>query len=180
MSVHFRCLSPALTGRVIGLARPSHGHLTSSRQANPGFPGHQKFQAWHLISSFSTSPINSSHPSPPPVRIGCASGFWGDTMVSTPQLLHKGKLDYLVLDYLSEITMSLLAAAKQKAPDKGGYCPDFVQAVMKPNLKIIQKKGVKVSGDRQLRWCESSCLCPRLGHCGRSCRSSTQDRSSGW
>jgi len=78
------------------------------------------------------------------VRIGCASGFWGDTAFAAPQLLHKGKIDYLVLDYLSEITMSLLAAVKQKAPEKGGYCPDFVLAVMKPNLKAIHEKGVKV------------------------------------
>ncbi|KAH3854592.1 hypothetical protein DPMN_097137 [Dreissena polymorpha] len=77
------------------------------------------------------------------VRIGCASGFWGDTMTSTPQLLHKGKIDYLVLDYLSEITMSLLAAMKRK-DNAAGYTPDFVQTVISPHIKIIQKKGVKV------------------------------------
>jgi len=79
------------------------------------------------------------------VRIGCASGFWGDTAFAAPQLLHQGKIDYLVLDYLSEITMSLLAAVKQKAPEKGGFAPDFVLAVMKPNLKVIHQKGVKVN-----------------------------------
>ncbi|GIY05951.1 uncharacterized protein CEXT_317511 [Caerostris extrusa] len=47
------------------------------------------------------------------IRIGCASGFWGDTAMSVPALVHGGQLDFLVFDYLSEITMSLLAKAKQ-------------------------------------------------------------------
>nr|XP_039252105.1 uncharacterized protein LOC120329525 [Styela clava] len=77
------------------------------------------------------------------VRIGCASGFWGDSAVASRQLVQKGKIDYLVFDYLSEITMSLLTAAKRKNPDFG-YAPDFVAAAMKPNLKSISKNGIKV------------------------------------
>ncbi|XP_036280004.1 uncharacterized protein LOC118711147 isoform X2 [Pipistrellus kuhlii] len=77
------------------------------------------------------------------VRLGCASAFWGDTAAAVPQLLYEEKLDYLVFDYLSEITMCLLTAAKIKSPDLG-YVPDFVQMAMAPYIKDIHKKGVRV------------------------------------
>ncbi|XP_064200535.1 uncharacterized protein LOC135259755 [Anguilla rostrata] len=77
------------------------------------------------------------------VRIGCASGFWGDTATSVPQLIYGGKLDFLVFDYLSEITMSLLTAVKAKVPTMG-YAPDFVQAAMAPYIKDIYSKGIRV------------------------------------
>uniref|UniRef100_A0A8C4QVM9 Si:ch73-132f6.5 n=1 Tax=Eptatretus burgeri TaxID=7764 RepID=A0A8C4QVM9_EPTBU len=60
-----------------------------------------------------------------------------------PQLVHSGKLDFLVFDYLSEITMSLLTSAKTKKPDLG-YAPDFVQMAMAPFIKDIAQKGVRV------------------------------------
>ncbi|MCJ8747672.1 hypothetical protein PDJAM_G00155970 [Pangasius djambal] len=78
-----------------------------------------------------------------PVRVGCASGFWGDTAASVPQLIHGGKLDFLVFDYLSEITMSLLTAAKAKTPNMG-YAPDFVLAAISPFIKEISRKGIRV------------------------------------
>ncbi|KAL9973024.1 hypothetical protein ACROYT_G019429 [Oculina patagonica] len=77
------------------------------------------------------------------VRIGCASGFWGDSVLAAPQLVRDGDINYLVSDYLSEITMSLLTAAKRKSPTLG-YAPDFIQAVMKPLIKPIKQKGIRV------------------------------------
>jgi hypothetical protein len=77
------------------------------------------------------------------IKIGGASGYWGESTMSTPQFLAAGGLDYLVYDYLAEITMSILARAKAKDPNKG-YATDFVDGVMRPYLKTIADSGVKV------------------------------------
>ena len=77
------------------------------------------------------------------VRIGGACGFWGDSAMATPQLLQVPGLQYLVYDYLAETTMAILAKARAKDPALG-YATDFVQAVMKPHLKAIHQRGIKV------------------------------------
>lgn len=77
------------------------------------------------------------------IRIGCASGFWGDTAMSVPALVHGGNLDFLVFDYLSEITMSILASAKQKSPDMG-YTADFVHSALVPHLREIKKRNIRI------------------------------------
>ena len=77
------------------------------------------------------------------IKIGGASGYWGESAMATPQLLKAGDLDYLVYDYLAEITMSIMARMKMKNPE-AGFATDFVDLVMKPFLPQIAKSGVKI------------------------------------
>ena len=76
------------------------------------------------------------------IRIGCASGFWGDTDIAAPQIIEKGNVDYLVCDYLSEVTMSILSRAKLKSSEHG-YAKDFINHVG-PLLKTIKQNKIKV------------------------------------
>lgn len=77
------------------------------------------------------------------VRIGCFAAFWGDTRSAVRGLLDDpGGLDYLVADYLSEITMALLARVRARDPE-GGFIADFVTTVA-PVLPEIAERGIKV------------------------------------
>jgi hypothetical protein len=77
------------------------------------------------------------------IRIGGASGFWGDSSVGAPQLVERGNVDYLVFDYLAELTMSILAAQRAKDPQLG-YATDFVSVTMKSILKDVVERGIRV------------------------------------
>ena len=77
------------------------------------------------------------------IRIGGASGFWGDSQDAPRQLVMGGDIDYLVFDYLAEVTMSILVRAKEKNSE-AGYARDFVDLVMKPLLREIKSRGIKV------------------------------------
>lgn len=77
------------------------------------------------------------------VRIGCGAGFWGDTETAAPQLLARGSLDYLVFDYLAEITMSIMAGARLRS-EKAGYATDFVTRVMKQCMGDALARKVRV------------------------------------
>src|SRR5471032_34276 len=80
------------------------------------------------------------------VRIGGASGAWGDSPRAIPQLL-RSKVDYLMMDYLAEVTMSLLARARMKDPAAGfpvdfvDYLRDALPEIAQRNIRIVSNAG---------------------------------------
>jgi hypothetical protein len=77
------------------------------------------------------------------LRIGCGAGFWGDSTDGAAQLVQRGNIDVLVLDYLAEITMSILSRARRRRPELG-YATDFVDGVMRSLARQIKEQGIKV------------------------------------
>jgi hypothetical protein len=77
------------------------------------------------------------------VRIGNGCGFWGDNLDAPRELAEHGRLDYLTLEYLAELTMSILALQKQRHPE-AGYASDFLD-VLQQLISILQhQSGLKI------------------------------------
>jgi hypothetical protein len=76
------------------------------------------------------------------IRVGGACGFWGDTNISTPQLLQGANPDFLVYDYLAEVTMSIMARARAKNPS-AGFAADFVNTIG-VHFRAIADRGIKI------------------------------------
>ncbi len=91
------------------------------------------------------------------VRIGCGAGFWGDSAEGPKQLVESGEIDYLVLDYLAEITMSLLARARVKDP-AAGYATDFPSVIvaLAPQLKARSIRVVTNAGGVNPQACKAA------------------------
>ncbi len=76
------------------------------------------------------------------VLVANGQGFWGDSILGPVRLLREGPLDYLTLDYLAEVTMSILQKQRSRDP-RAGYATDFVR-MLERLLPEIHAKGVKV------------------------------------
>ena len=111
-------------------------------------------------------------PAPPPcasfpasmaetIRIANAGGYWGDDLTQFKRQVELGRVDYVTLDFLAEITMSIMQ--KQRARDpRAGYARDFV-AQVRETLPLLLERGTKVisnglsSPQRAVRRAFSSC-----------------------
>ena len=76
------------------------------------------------------------------IKIASGQGFWGDLIDAPYHQVIKGDIDYLVMDYLAEVTMSILQKQKNKNPELG-YAKDIPE-LMKRILPIIKEKNIKV------------------------------------
>ncbi len=76
------------------------------------------------------------------VRVASGQGFWGDLLTAPIDQVRGGQIDYLMLDYLAEVTMSIVQKQKQRDP-KAGYARDFV-SLMREILPDCVEKNIKV------------------------------------
>jgi hypothetical protein len=84
----------------------------------------------------------------PTIRVGNGAGFWGDNLDAPRLLVENGNLDYLTLEYLAELTLSILAHQRSRNP-QAGFVPDFLTVLeglapalaAQPRLKIVTNAG---------------------------------------
>jgi hypothetical protein len=72
------------------------------------------------------------------IRIANGQGFWGDSLEAPLEQIRRGPLDYLTLDYLAEVTMSILQKQRSRDPS-AGYARDFVEMVGRGAADILDK-----------------------------------------
>src|SRR5256886_3492968 len=77
------------------------------------------------------------------VRIGNGCGFWGDKVDAPVLLARDGRLDYLTLEYLAELTMSILALQKQRDA-RAGFAGDFLDVLERLTPTLKRQPGLKV------------------------------------
>ena len=76
------------------------------------------------------------------VRVGNGQGFWGDNVDAPVELLRGGPIDYIGMDYLAEVTLSIMMRQKLKNPDLG-YATDFIDFIRRV-LPELKERGVRV------------------------------------
>ncbi|MEP7149466.1 MAG: acyclic terpene utilization AtuA family protein [Acidobacteriota bacterium] len=87
------------------------------------------------------------------IRVAGGQGFWGDLLTAPIDQVRRGPIDYLMLDYLAEVTMSILQKQRARDPN-AGYARDFVSLMreilldcVEKNIKVLSNAGgVNVSG----------------------------------
>ncbi len=82
---------------------------------------------------------------PATVRVAGGQGFWGDWLEAPYRQVSGGPIDYLMMDYLAEVTMSILQKQKSRDPARG-YATDFVTQ-MERILPTVVERGIKVTAN---------------------------------
>ncbi|MEJ8814629.1 acyclic terpene utilization AtuA family protein [Variovorax ureilyticus] len=77
------------------------------------------------------------------IRIGGAGGFWGDSVAALEQLVLRSDVDYIMSDYLAELTMAILAKQKDRNAS-AGFATDFVSLSLKPVLREVVRRGIRI------------------------------------
>src|ERR1700755_673873 len=79
------------------------------------------------------------------VRIACGQSLWGDLLDAPVRQVEEGPIDYLMLDYLAEVTMSIMQKQKARDPN-AGYARDFVP-LMKRILPLCVERNIRVTAN---------------------------------
>jgi hypothetical protein len=93
------------------------------------------------------------------IRIASGQGFWGDRSAAPVEQVRRGPIDYLMLDYLAEVTMSILQKQRSRDPSQG-YARDFVD-VMSQIIADCANKGIRVianAGGVNIEGCRDAVL----------------------
>ncbi|HEY0730075.1 MAG TPA: acyclic terpene utilization AtuA family protein [Pyrinomonadaceae bacterium] len=93
------------------------------------------------------------------IRIAAGQGFWGDLPDAPVRQVEGGPIDYLMLDYLAEVTMSIMQKQKARDPN-AGYARDFIP-LMKRILPACVERGIKVTanaGGVNVRGCANALI----------------------
>ena len=86
--------------------------------------------------------MSNGQPKRDKILVANGQGFWGDSILGPIRLVNEGPLDYLTLDYLAEVTMSIMQKLKSRNPEMG-YATDFVEMVRRV-LPQCREKGIKI------------------------------------
>ncbi|MGA3203143.1 MAG: acyclic terpene utilization AtuA family protein [Bryobacteraceae bacterium] len=93
------------------------------------------------------------------IRIANGQGFWGDSLEAPVEQVRRGPIDYLTLDYLAEVTMSILQKQRSRDP-KAGYARDFVDMIARvlPDLKERRIRVIANAGGVNPSACKDAVL----------------------
>src|SRR5690349_10848274 len=93
------------------------------------------------------------------IRIANGQGFWGDSLEAPVEQVRRGPIDYLTLDYLAEVTMSILQKQRMRDP-QAGYARDFVDLIARvlPDLKDRRVRVIANAGGINPMGCREAVL----------------------